>query len=112
MSEVNFSLLRSLCIECAMYLQGKYPHVAWGVRPSVDGTMIQILPYGFGADGRYAFEEKTSILQQETGRNKLLMLIGGEILERYRLDRAAASARNNGTDAPKNARGLIVPDLG
>ena len=109
--EGNMSLVNALCRECATVLQGKYPHVAWGVRGSVDGSMIQVTPLGIGADGSYSFVEKTSVLQQTTGRDKLLMLMGGEVLERYKIDRAANRARGNGTDAKKNQRGLLVPDL-
>lgn len=109
--EADRSLVDALCRECATVLQRKYPHVAWGVRASVDGTMIHICPMGVGADGSYVFAEKTSVLQQTTGRDKLLMLMGGEVLERYKIDRAAAHARNNGTDAKKNQRGYLMPDL-
>lgn len=110
--EGNQNLLRNLCTECATYLQGKYPHVAWGVRASVDGSMIEILPVGIGADQRYAFVEKTTVLQQATGRNQLLKRIGGEILERYRIDRAALASKHNGSGAAINRRGQLTPDIG
>lgn len=107
--EGNPRLLENLCSECAVILQGKYPHVAWGVRPSIDGSMIQIQPFGINADANYAFVEKTTVLQQESGRKRLLMRIGGEILERYRIDRAI---KDTGAPLAKmNKRGLYVPDM-
>lgn len=105
---VDANLLQNLCVECASVLQGKYPHVAWGVRPSLDGSMIEIKPIGIGV-GKYAFIEKTTVLQQATGRSRLLMRIGGEILERYRVEKIAGDVA---VGAKTDRRGELVPDLG
>lgn len=106
--EGNQNLLHNLCIECASVLQRKYPHVAWGVKPSVDGSMIIINPVSINT-GNYAFTEKTTVLQQATGRDKLLMMIGGVILEHFRIKREPRKIVDS--DAKMNKRGQLIPDL-
>ena len=105
----NPRLLYNLCLEISTFLQGKYPHVAWAVRPTPDGSMIQIVIVGVGADPNIRYTIATNKIQQATGRNKELIKIGGEVLERYNMHR---SKRDFEGEVPAlSKRGFMMPDM-
>lgn len=105
----NPVLVRNLCVACANYLQKTYPSYAWGVKPSVDLSMIEIVAFAPDISQQHGFMYKTQSLQNYTDRNRLLSKAGGEILERYHL------ARHRRTDTSevalaRNTRGTILPE--
>lgn len=105
----NVSLMKTLCMEIGQFLQNKYPHVAWGVKPTVDGSMVQIVIVGAGTDPDKQYQIATKDIQQTTGRNAKLVAIGGEILERYKIHRSKKEFE--GAMPSLSKRGFLMPDM-
>jgi len=107
----NFNALLTLSTDCAVILQNEYNgqgQFAWGCKPTPDGSMINIRLFADGLHGKYGYQIKTSELQQETGRRKLLIHAGGEILERYNIE---GKKRAEDSKRPRDTRGEVIPEL-
>ncbi len=105
---VDLKLAEELAQACAIMLQTViYPQYAWGVKPSVDGTVIDIIIGNVPGD--YGVTIKTKQLQSGTGQKKLLMRECGALLERYHLDRGKHTAIEE-TGMKQNRRGEFMPE--
>ncbi len=107
----NFNALLKLCTDCATILQSEYPcngELAWGCKPTPDGSMINIRLFGDGLYGKHGWPIPTSVLQQETGRRELLIRAGGEYLERC-LGSISQNPLEN--KRPRDTRGEVIPEL-
>ncbi len=109
---VDMDAVRFVAMKVANDLQRMYPFYAWGVKPTNDGSCIDILLNVTGGD--YGFTVHTKDVQGQTGRTKLLREAGGTLLESYNLERhkktnileAGAAMNSRGEYLPENYKDL------
>ena len=106
----NPAMLRALCMDCIDFMQREYPHYAWGIKPSVDGSMIEIVCDVPGISTRHGYEIRTMDVENVTQRRPVLRNIGGEILERFGLARHARTEAGD-VKGTRNTLGQLQPEL-
>ena len=103
-------MLKALCMDCVDYIQKIYPHVAWGIKPSEDGSMIELVADVPGIDTRHGFMIRTQDIENVTMRRRNLMNMGGEILERFGMSRHKKTEVAE-IMGKRNTRGQLQPEL-
>ena len=102
------SLLNALCRDCVDFLQAEYPFYAWGVCPSPDGSMIDIVCDAPGISTRHGFSVYTTTVENVTLRRPTLRQAGGEVLERFNLARHKRTEASE-VQGQRNTLGQLQP---
>ena len=92
-----------ICSSVGSTIENLYPGWKWWVECNLQSGCVSVR--NLSLNGEYGFTIPLPKLLNETDGDKILMRAGGEILERYSMDRANADHSNIQRDFTGNAIG-------
>jgi hypothetical protein len=96
-----------LCKDIADILVRNFPDWAWAVQPDERGGVINI--FNLNCHESLGYTIHGEILNDPSVRRREVIKAGGEILERFRMPHKMD--REQLAEAPRDARGMLIPDL-
>jgi len=96
-----------LCKDIADQLSQEFPGWAWAVQPDPKGGIINI--WNLHCHNELGYTIHGDLLDNAKVRKREVRKAGGEILERFRMP--SRLDRERVAEAPRDARGRMIPDL-